>query len=402
MISSNLAKKIILQHTKPLASSERIRFLDSLGRVLAEDTRATSDLPPFSRATVDGFAIKSINVRGASKEHHVWLKIVDVVQAGRPSKKKLHPGEAIKIMTGGVIPAGTDCVIMKEFTECGKKSVCVFKDTKPGEGISFQGESAKKGSVLLKKGNRISAGVVSLLATLGLSQVSVYKKPKVAILVTGNELLNVNQKLSPGKIRSANQYGLFAQVKEAGGEPLILGIARDNPKDTHDKILRGLRSDVLLISGGVSVGDFDLVPGMLKKLGVKIFFHKVAMQPGKPLIFGKKGKTTVFGLPGNPVSTMVCFYEFIRPCLLKMSGCSDLTLPKGEAVLDEDIKLIPKRTKFLRAKTFLKNGKVLVRLTSHQGSGNVLSLAQANCLLEVAEGVTRVPKGTRVVVEYLC
>ena len=401
MIPVDKAKQIILRNTEPLAKSERVAFLDSLHRILAENVKATSDLPPFNRATVDGYALRSINVKGASEEDHVWLRIVDVVQAGRPSKKKLRPGQAIKIMTGGVIPKGADCVVMKEQARIEGKNVLIFKSAQKNEGISFQGESARKGRVLLKKGNRVTSGVVSLLATLGLSRVYVYKKPKVAILVTGNELLGVNQKLLPGKIRSSNQYGLSAQVKEVGAEPVILGIARDNPRDTRNKIRKGLRFDILLISGGVSVGDFDLVPGTLKKIGVKIFFHKVAMQPGKPLIFGKKGETYVFGLPGNPVSTMVCFCEFIRPCLMKMSGCTDVSLPKGEAVLDEEIKLTPKRTKFLRAKTFMRSGKVLVRLTSHQGSGNVLSLAQANCLLEIKEGVTRLAKGSKVIIEYL-
>ena len=236
---------------------------------------------------------------------------------------------------------------------------------------------------------------------MGRARVNVRRRPKVAILVTGNELLNVSQKLSPGKIRSSNQFGLYSQVKDAGGEPIILGIARDNPRDTRNKILQGLRYDMLLISGGVSVGDFDLVPGILKSLGLKIFIEKVAMQPGKPLIFGRKGKTLVFGLPGNPVSTMVCFYEFVRPCLLKMLGSNNVLLPKGEATLSEDIKLKPSRTKYLRAKTFFKDGKVFVRLTSHQGSGNVLSLAEADCLMEIEEGVTSVKRGTRVVVEYL-
>ena len=401
MISSDLAKKIILKKASSFTKSESEGFLDSLGRVLAEDIRATSDLPPFNRATVDGFVLKCSNIKIQKSKFPVQMKVVGLVQAGNPSKRVVKNGEAIKIMTGGVIPAGADCVVMKEYAQISGKSVLILKSAKKGEGISFQGESAKKGGVLLARGNRVTSGVVSLLATLGHSQVKVYKKPSVAILVTGNELLNVNQKLFPGKIRSSNQYGLFAQVKDAGGDPIILGIARDNIKDTKAKIKEGLRHEMLLISGGVSVGDFDLVPGILKSLGVKIFFHKVAMQPGKPLIFGKRGKTYVFGLPGNPVSTMVCFYEFILPCLLKLSGANSLTLPKGEATLDEEITLSSKRTKFLRAKTFSKNGRVFARLTSHQGSGNILSLAEANCLLEIKEGVTKIEKGSRVVVEYL-
>lgn len=401
MIPLTLARKIISDKANPLNKAESAGFLDSFGRVLAEDVKATGDLPPFSRATVDGFAIRSCDVSRASHVSGIALNVIGVVQAGGPSKKTVRNNEAVKIMTGGVLPNGADCVVMKEHARIEGKNVVIFKAVKKGDGISFRGESAQKGAVLLRKGARVTSGVVSLLATLGIRRVKVFRKPKVAILVTGNELLNVAQKLTPGKIRSSNQFGLYSQVLEAGCEPQILGIARDNLKDTRSKILKGLKADMLVISGGVSVGDFDLVPGVLKSLGVKIFIEKVAMQPGKPLIFGRRGKTYVFGLPGNPVSTMVCFYEFVRPCLLKMAGAADAALRKAEATLDEEIQLKPQRTKILRGCTFLRGGKLFVKLTSHQGSGNILSLAEANCLFEVAEGVKRVSKGTKVIIEYL-
>lgn len=401
MIPFKIAQKIIVSKTATLAGVEQVAFLDSLGRVLAEDIRATSDLPPFDRATVDGFALRCADAKGASEKCHTWLRIVDVVRAGRPSQKTLKKGEAIKIMTGGVLPKGVDAVVMKEFTECGKSSVCVLRGVSKGHGISFRAESAKKGKVLLAKGAKVTSGVVSLLATLGISRVKVYRRPRVAILVTGNELLGVGAKLAPGKIRSSNQFGLFAQVQEAGGEPVILGIARDTLQETRGKILKGLKGDMLIISGGVSVGDFDLVPKVLKSLGVKIFIEKVSMQPGKPLIFGKKGKTYVFGLPGNPVSTMVCFYEFAALCLSKLSGQAAVSPKKATATLAQGITLRPARTKIMRGVAFTRNGNLFVRLTSHQGSGNILSLAEANCLFEIEEGVREVKKGTRVIIQYL-
>ena len=400
MISVSQAKKIILKNTQP-TTEETAGFLESDGCVLAQDIAATSDLPPFSRATVDGFALKSLDTKTAATRCHKWFRIVDVVQAGCPSQKILRRGEAIKIMTGGVIPRDADCVVMKEITESGKSGVCILKEAQQGDGISFKGESAKKGNLLLKKGNRVSSGVVSLLATLGIVKINVYRRPRVAILVTGNELLDVKEKLRPGKIRSANQYGLFSQIKEAGGAPVMLGIARDNLRETRKKILQGLRYDCFIVSGGVSVGDFDLAPKVLKSLGVKILIERISMQPGKPLIFGKKGKTYIFGLPGNPVSTMVCFYEFVRPFLLKMQGAKELFLSNAAAILDEEIHLQPSRTKILRGNAFLRNGELFVKLTGHQGSGNVLSLAEANCLFAIAEGVTKVKKGSRVIIQYL-
>lgn len=401
MISIDLAKKIIFQKTSPLAGTERVGFLAAVNRVLAQGIRATTDLPPFDRSTVDGFAIKSGNIRTKSTKFPVRLRIIDIVQAGRPSRKILKSGQAIKIMTGGVVPKGADCVMMKEYCRQMGNEVFVGKSAKKGEGIAFKGEDAEKDSLIIEKGNLVTPAVVGLFATLGLPFVKVFGRPKVAILVTGNELLNITQKLASGKIRSANQYSLLCQVKESGAKPILLGIARDERRDLIKKIKDGFKYDILLISGGVSVGDCDLVPSVLRTLGAKILFHKVAVQPGKPLLFARKNKTLIFGLPGNPVSTAVTFQEFVRPCILKMSGCRDLSPETATAILAEEITLKPERTKILRGKTLLRDGKLFVKLSSHQGSGNIISLVKANCLFEVGEGITKVKKGSRVTVRYL-
>lgn len=400
MISLNEANSIIQKNTKSIGI-ETISFLEAHGRILAQDIISTIDLPPFDRATVDGFALQSQNVQSAGKANPKTLKIIDIVQAGKPSLKEIKNGQAIKIMTGGVVPKGADCVVMKEDATLQGSFVKVLKMIKSNDGIAFCGDDIKKGNVILGHGMRLTPACIALLASLGIGRVKVFKKPRVAILVTGNELLNLKDKLKPGKIRSANQYGLSCQIKEVGGEPTILGIARDNLKETGEKVSQGLKYDMLIISGGVSVGDYDLVPQVLKERGVRFMIEKVAMQPGKPLIFGKKAKTYIFGLPGNPVSTMVCFYEFVRSCLLKMQGAHNTALNVAHALLDEDITLKPQRTKILRGVTSYRDGKIFVRRTTHQGSGNIISLAKANCLFKAPEGITRLKKGSVVEIEYL-
>ena len=400
MISPQKAKTVILKNTKTLAS-EKISFMDSRHRVLAQDIKATCDLPPFDRSSMDGYALKSSDIKQARGNNPRTLKIIDTVEAGRPSNKTVKKGEAIKIMTGGVVPEGADCVLMKEYAAQQNNRLLVYRPAKKKENICPKGEDVRKGRTVIKKGTRINAGIVGLLAALGLDAIRVYRKPKVAILVTGSELLSVKQKLKTGKIRSANQYTLFHLVKEAGGEPQIIGIAKDNPPDLKKKIKGGLKSDMLLISGGVSVGDRDLVPGVLRKMGAKIYFWKVAIKPGKPLLFAKIGSTYVFGLPGNPVSTMMSFYNFARECLLKMSGTHDFSFPSSRAILDEDVTDEPTRLKVLRGYAFYRDGDLFVRKSTHQGSGNIISMAKANCVFKMNEGTARLKKGRTVTVHYL-
>ncbi len=400
MISPDKALDIIFSKTSALPA-EKIGFLDSLNRILTQDIKATMDLPPFDRSSMDGFAVRSIDTKGAEGKNPVRLKVVGMAQAGGNFSGMIKKGETVKIMTGAPIPKGADSVLIKENAIEVGGSIQVLAQTRPGENIRYRGDDTKKGETIILKGSRVTAGIVALLASLGVTRVSVACKPRAGILVTGDELIEAKEKLRPGKIRSANQYALYSQVKEAGGEPIILGIVKDERRKTKDAILKGLRFDVLLISGGVSVGDFDLVPKVLKELGTKVFIQKVAIQPGKPLLFGKYKSTYVFGLPGNPVSTMISFYKFVWPCLLKLMGASGSPVRKANAVLQEDIKISGQRTKILRAVVIEKGSELFVRLASHQGSGNILSVAKANCLLEIKEGINQLRKGQRVEVQYL-
>jgi len=422
-LSPQKAQQIILNHA-PILSSERINFLDSFGRTLAEDIKATCDLPSFDRSSMDGAAVRSADTLGANLGNPVTLKVVGTIAAGRVPRRVIQKGEAMKIMTGAIIPKGVDSVLPKEQFLSGvipakagiqkrsswmpasagmteSDSIHIYAHTHSGDFIRFRGEDVKKGQPILGKGIEITSGVVSLLATLGLSKVAVYRWPRVAILVTGDELVDLKGKLTQGKVRSVNQYSLFTQVQQTGGEPVLLGIAKDVRPQIEKKIQEGLKYDVLLISGGVSVGDFDLVPEVLKKFKFKFFVEKVSIQPGKPLIFAKKGKTFVFGLPGNPVSTMVSFYKFVRPFLLKMSGRKEIFLKKAAAILDEEIKINGQRMKVMRGIVSEAEGKLYVRLTSHQGSGNIISMAKANCLFEIPEGVIKLKKGQLIEIQYL-
>jgi len=400
MISVSKAKNIILKNTVSL-KKEIVSFSEAAGRVLAEDIKSSVDWPPFSRATMDGFALKSKDTKKVSIKNPAIFDIIDISRAGKPAQKKLSSSQAIKIMTGAVIPQGADCVVMKEHAKEKDGKVFVFQKSLKGENLRKKGSDARNGQIVVSSGGKITAGVLAALASFGKTKVAVYQRPRVAILATGSELLQIHKPLKPGKIRSANEHALSVLVAQAGGIPHILGIAKDSLKELEEKIKKGLKSDLLLISGGVSVGDYDLVLPVLKKLLVKEYFWRVAIKPGKPLFFGKKKQCHVFGLPGNTVSSMVSFYKFVYPCLLKMSGQRAFLAKTTTAILAHDISVEPRRHKVMRGIIFEKNDKRFIRLASHQISENVLSVAQANCLFEIKEGVTHLKKGSPVTAQYL-
>lgn len=428
MISLERAHAIIKRHAKPL-KTETVYFLDAWHRVLAAAIQSPFALPSFDRATVDGFAVRSQDIAAAGRNKGVSLRVTATVAAGRPSSQRLKAGQAIKIMTGGSLPAGADCVVRKEDTQNDPPDVVkIYAAAHRGCGISFKGQDAKKNQVVLKKGTYLTPAAVSLLASMGVPDVPVFCRPKVAILVTGDELIDVRQRMERavqfqgdhngkqsasqgpeskertpafGKIFSSNQYGLHGQILEAGALPVLLGIARDNKDEIRSFLERGCLYDVLLISGGVSVGDFDLVPQVMRQCGAKIHFYKVAVQPGKPLIFGQKEDTLIFGLPGNPVSTMVAFFEFVRPALWRLQGRRDPQSPWLTAFLAQDLKLPLERKKIFRGILSLDKGKVWVRLAGHQGSGNVLSLVEADCLFYIEAGIQKIKKGSPVLARIL-
>src|SRR3989338_1460797 len=401
MLRVSEALKAILDVTNTLPSEE-IRLIDALERVLAEDIYADSDIPQLPNSAMDGYAVRSSDTFGASKDRPKTLKVISDLKAGSVSPEAVKDNQAIRIMTGAVMPAGADSVIMVELTEKeGMDRVKIFKETKPGENIRNAGEDIKKEEKVIEKGALLNSAHIGILASLGKSKVRVTRRPKVAVLATGDEVIDVDEELTPGKLRSSNTYTLYSQILKCGGIPKNLGIAKDRPQELEKKIKEGFDCDLILTSGGVSVGDYDLVKFILAKIGTDIKFWKVAMRPGKPLVFGRLGEKFIFGLPGNPVSSMISFEVFVRPAILKMLGQSHDTRKEVDAVLEEDIQKKKGLRYFVRAQTRWDDGVYITRTTGPQGSGILKSMAMANSLIILPEDEEEVAKGVRVTVLFL-
>ena len=400
MISVDEALHRILAHT-PVLGLEKVGIISSLGRVIGEDILAQRDIPPLDNSAMDGYAVRSPDINGASRENPISLKVVEDLPAGALPKGSVAHGQAVRIMTGAPIPPGADTVVMVEDTEKAGEDVRVFQGIPPGENIRRAWEDVKKGDRVISKGSVIRAAGVGMLASVGRALVYVHQRPVVAILCTGDELVDVDEGTAAHKIISSNSYTLSAQVMECGALPLQLGIAKDVSSDIEEKLRQGLRADVILSSAGVSVGDYDLVKDVLRGIGFQTEFWRVAMRPGQPLAFGTTGGKPTFGLPGNPVSSMVSFEQFVRPSLLKMMGHKNLFRPIVEAFLKEQIRKKPGRRHFMRARVSLEGGRYMVTTTGPQGSGILNSMVEANGLLIVPEEVTEIKAGERVRVQIL-
>jgi len=400
MTSVDEALDKILSHIHPLGF-EKVSVLDSLGRVVGEDIHARRDIPPFDNSAMDGYAILSEDVEKASSNHPVRLEVIEDLPAGSISTKRLRKGKAIRIMTGAPVPKGADAVIPVEDTKKENGSALILRAATPGENIRRSGEDVKKGDRVISRNDMIRPAEVGMLASVGRSFVSVYQRPLVSILCTGNELVDVDGDLDEVKIISSNSYTLGAQVKDCGAIPLQLGIARDRKEEIEEKLRQGIRADVIISSAGVSVGDYDFVKDVMKRLGMEMVFWKVAMRPGQPLAFGTIGGKPAFGLPGNPVSSMISFEQFVRPSLLKMMGHRKLFRPVVEAVLKEDIKKMAGRRYFIRGSVSFEKDQYFVSTTGEQGSGILKSMVKANGLIVIPEEQEMVRAGERVKVQLL-
>lgn len=400
MITVEEALDKILCHIRPLGS-EKVSLLEALRRVIAEDIHANRDVPPLDNSGMDGYAVKNLDIKNSSKDHPVRLKVVEDLPAGSISTKTLRRGQAIRIMTGAPIPKGANTIIPVEETEKEEGFVSIFKAVSSGEHIRRAGEDVKKGDLVVSVGDLIRPAEVGMLASLGRSFISVYQKPLVAILCTGEELVDVDGDLDEVKIVSSNSYTLAAQVRDCGAIPIQLGIAKDRREEIREKLRQGIRADVLISSGGVSVGDYDFVKDALNDLGVKMVFWRVAMKPGKPLAFGTIRRKPVFGLPGNPVSSMVSFEQFVRPSLLKMMGHRHLFRPTVEAILKEDIHKEPGRRHFIRSSVSFEKDHYFATTTGAQGSGILRSMVRANGLIVIPEDREIVKAGEKVKVQLL-
>jgi molybdopterin molybdotransferase len=387
MLSVQEARQQMLESI-PVLPTEKREILDCAGYVLAETLHATENIPPFDNSAMDGFAVRSTNVKDASKENPAVLSVVETIAAGYAPKKHVSGGQAARIMTGAVMPDGADAVVMQEVTELVEDKVKIFESVEAAENVRFTGESVKQGDCVMSPGKVLRPPEISMLASLNCGEVKVYRKPTVAVVSTGDELTPLGEPLMPGMIRDSNRYGMYAQVQSADAFPIDMGIAPDDEVETERIFRESLaKADALITSGGVSVGEHDVVKNVLTKLG-KMNFWRVAMKPGKPQAYGIIDGKPIFGLPGNPVSSLVVFELFVRPALLKMAGHTDLLRPTFKAVLAADVTNKDGRVNYMRAILTEQDGEYTAKTTGPQGSGILHSLVLANGLITIPAGVT--------------
>ncbi len=415
MISVEEALKRILHHVEVL-EPQRKPILDCLGQVLAENVYSTIDIPPLDNSAMDGYAVRAEDTCGASGSSPRYLVVVGEVAAGSMPEEEIKPGMAIRIMTGAPLPGGADAVVRFEDTdEVERRSsrsdlstIGILCEAKQGLNVRYRGEDIAREELVLREGELLRPQEIGTLASVGRSTALVIRRPIVAILATGDELIDVDQPLAPGKIHDSNTYTIAAEVSRYGGIPKILGIGRDSVESLTDKIGEGLDADMLITTGGVSKGDYDMVKDVLAEHG-EIGFWTVCMKPGKPLAFGvmkkteggRERKVPHLGLPGNPVSSMITFEQFARPAILKMMGKRNLAKPTVQAVMEDEVANTDGRRIFARVNVKQRDGQYRASLTGPQGSGILTSMAKANGLAIIPESGEGVKAGENVEVQML-
>jgi molybdopterin molybdotransferase len=381
-------------------SVDSVDLMDAIGRVLAEPVTADRDFPPFPRATRDGYAVRSVDLSRIPATLNVIGEIKAGEQAGKIST--VAPGHAVSIMTGAPVPAGADAIVMVEYTLRRGDTVEITKGITSGDNIVPRGAEARQGSLLLDRGQRFNAPAIALAASVGKSQLQVHRRPRVAVLATGDEIVNIDSTPGPAQIRNSNTYSLTTQIREAGSEPVLLPIAPDEPHALRHLIKQGFASDLLLITGGVSMGRYDLVEQVLAEMQAEFFFTGAQIQPGRPVVFGKcsfgSRSKYFFGLPGNPVSTMVTFDLFVRPMLAALAGASPQKLRFLHARLKSDIRVKTGLRRFLPATLTGEFENSIVELVPWQGSGDIAATARANCYLVIPSDCGHIPAGDWVAV----
>lgn len=393
------AAALIAQHAAGLGRrsprSEEVALHAALGSVLSQPIRADRDMPSFPRSTRDGFAC-----RAAEASAHLWLAVTGSIRAGDPPAGPLAAGAAFEIMTGAAVPSGADAVAMLEHVEHadGKIRLAGARTVQAGENVVSAGAEARAGDQVIPPGVRLGPAQIAAAASCGYAKLPVFSRPRVAILTTGDELVPVSSAPAPGQIRNSNEPMLAALVAQAGGEPLVLTAVRDERSAIEKALSQALEADMLLISGGVSAGKFDLVEPALAQLGAQFHFTGVRIQPGKPLVFGELPRSAaalpLFGLPGNPISSAATFLLFAAPVLAALAGSSE-RLPRFEtAVPARDVKGKPDLTRFVPASTTVQDNGAWVTPVGSQGSGDLAAFARADCFLMVPEGVDHLPAGS--------
>jgi molybdopterin molybdotransferase len=388
------ALEIVLRET-PSLPTEEVALEEALGRVLAEEVCADADMPSFDRAAMDGYAVRATDVASAP----ATLTVAGEVAAGAWPDREVGPGEAIRIMTGAPVPGGATAVQQVEKTRAleGGRRVEIVASVPPGANIAPRGSEVRSGERVLERGTTIGSAVSAVLASTGHARVSVARRPRVAVLVTGDEIVDVAAAPGPGQIRNSNGPAVAAQARLAGAEVRLLGVAPDREDETVAVLGEALSDgpDVLTVSGGVSAGDYDLVEPALEQLGVRLLFTRVAIKPGAPLVFGRRNDTLVFGLPGNPVSAQVTFDVFARAALLRMQGARVVSRPWVEVELLAPVKNRSGRKAHLPARVRFEGGRLVARPVRSMGSGDLVAHARANALVALDAGRTLAEAGER-------
>lgn len=411
MITVEEALAKILENVRVL-DPERKSILECLGQVLAEDVRSSVTIPPLDNSAMDGYAVRYEDIRGASESNRVIVHVIGEVAAGYIFEGEVGAGEAVRIMTGAPVPAGADTVVQFEHTDeedrrnmarCSDE-IGILRETDKGKNIRQAGEDVRVGDAVLPSGTVLRAQEIGVLASLGCAEATVIRRPVIAVMATGDELVDVGQPLPPGKIYNSNAYSTAAQVMRYGGIPRVLGIGADNREALSAKIAEAMDADMLLTSGGVSMGDYDIVKDVLAEHG-SIGFWTVYMKPGKPLAFGvldQGGKRVPhLGFPGNPVSSMITFEQFARPAIFKMLGKTEWKKPTVRAVSESRFKNTDGRRVYARGIVRKEGDRYFVRSTGPQGSGILTSMARANGLVIVPEDTEGVWEGDEVLVQML-
>lgn len=401
MIPMNEAVRIVMDSVRPLASTT-VPLMASLGHSLHGNVTSDINMPPFEKATMDGYAVLAADCSTASRETPVSLKVVEEIQAGSVPTQAVAHGQASRIMTGAPMPEGADSVVMVEETETEGETVRVFDPIEAGTNRVPLGEDVKQGQTVLTGPCRIRPAEIGILAAVGVTDVPVYRRPVVGVVATGDEIVEPGVAPAAGQIRNSNGYSMATQVMRAEGEPRYLGIAGDTVEELERVMREGLETcDVLLLSGGVSAGVYDLVQGVMRDLGVSVLFDRIRMKPGKPLTFGVCGDKLVFGLPGNPVSSLVGLELLVRPALRKMQAMTDCHLPRVQAKLHASFHQTPGREQFVPAFSETGDTGWTTRWVGHHGSADLFSISEANSLFVVPAEAEDVPAGSSLDVVLL-
>ena len=379
----------------PVAETERMPIRESLGRVLAEQIVPSINVPAHDNSAMDGYAVRFCDLG----QGETVLTEAGAALAGRVVQGRLGPGQCVRVMTGAVMPAGTDTVVIQEVARRDGSRVFIPPGQKKAQNVRYAGEDLKAGVAVLQPGKLLRPAELGLIASLGLDEVRVKRKLRVAFFATGDELASIGTPLKEGEVYDSNRYTLHGMLERLGVQLIDLGVVRDDPKLLENAFRRAAESaDVVLTTGGVSVGEADFVRALMAKLG-EVLFWKIAMRPGRPMAFGRIGSAFLFGLPGNPVAVMVTFYQFVREALLQLSGRSDEPLPLLKAVAAEALRKVPGRTEYQRGILFRDGSEWKVRTTGQQGSGVLRSMSEANCFIVLEHDRGKVAAGEAVQVQ---